>query len=72
MKGVLAKMTKFMPNYNKSSIIVANMLYRHYFEEAAMINLDVWAFNRKLNKTAKLFRHVASVEICPNSYYRDI
>jgi lysophospholipase L1-like esterase len=50
MKGVLAKMTQFMQKYNKTSIIVVNIPYRHDLDKAAMINLDIRAFNRKLTR----------------------
>jgi hypothetical protein len=38
-------------------------------DSVTMINLDIQAFNRKLNNFAKLFRHVATVESNPNRKY---
>jgi archaellum biogenesis ATPase FlaH len=69
MKGVLAKMMQFIQKYNNTNIIVVNIPHRHDLDKAARIYLNIQALNRKLNKTAKLFSHVAPVETDPNRKY---
>jgi hypothetical protein len=66
MKGALVQKTQFMQKYN-TNMRVVNILHKHELDKAAMTNLDIQAFNRKLNKTTKSFRHVALAEIDLNS-----
>jgi lysophospholipase L1-like esterase len=69
MKGALVQMTQFMQKYNNTNIIVIDIPHRHELDTAAMTNLDIHAFNKKLNKIAKSFTHVALVETDPNTKY---
>jgi hypothetical protein len=62
-------MTQFMQKYNNTNITVVNIPHRHELDKAAKTNLDIQAFNKKLNKITKSFRHVALVEIEPNRKY---
>jgi lysophospholipase L1-like esterase len=69
MKGALVQMTQFMQKYNNTNITVVDIPHRHELDKAAMTNLDIQAFNRKLNKITKSFRHVTLVETDPNMKY---
>jgi hypothetical protein len=54
-------MTKFMQEYSNNNIAVVNILHR-YMDRNSVTNLEIQAFNRKLNKMIKIFSHVAVVE----------
>ena len=59
---VLVKMTQFMHKHNNSNIIVINIAHRYNMDRNSVTNLEIQAVNRKLNKMAKVFNHVAIVE----------
>ena len=40
-----------------------NIPHRHDLNRNSLINLEIQAFNKKLNKMAKIFSHVAVIEI---------
>jgi lysophospholipase L1-like esterase len=67
--GVSVMMTQFMQKYNNTNIIVVNIPHRHDLAKDSRTNLEIQAFNAKLNKIAKSFRHVALVEIDSNRKY---
>ena len=61
-------MTQFMQKYN-TSIIVVNIPHRHDLAMNSRTNLEIQAFNAKLNKITKSLRHVALVEMDSNRKY---
>jgi lysophospholipase L1-like esterase len=63
---VLVKMTQFMQKYNNTNIIIVNIPHRYDTDRNSMTNLEIQAFNRNLKKMAKVFSHVAIVEIAVN------
>ena len=66
---VLVKLALFMQKHNHSNIIVVNIPHRHDMDRNSVTNLEIQAINRKLNKMAKLFSHVAIVETDLNRKY---
>ena len=60
--GILVMMTQFMQKYN-TNIIVVNIPYRHDLAKDSRTNLEIQAFNAKLSKITKSFRHVTLVEM---------
>jgi hypothetical protein len=61
--GILLMMTQFIQNFNNTNIIVLNIPHRHDLAKDSRANLEIQAFNAKLAKITKAFRHVALVEI---------
>jgi hypothetical protein len=55
--------------YNNTNIIVVIIPDGHDLDKASMTNFEIQAFNRKLNKIAKLFRHVPILETDSNRKY---
>jgi len=55
-------MTQFMQKYN-TNIIVVNIPYRHDLAKDSRANFEIKAFNAKLSKIAKSFRHAGLVEM---------
>ena len=66
---VLIKMAQFMQKHSNSNIIVVNIPHRYDLDRNSVINLEIQAVNRKLNKMAKVFSHVAIVETDLNRKY---
>jgi lysophospholipase L1-like esterase len=66
---VAVMMTQLMQKYNNTNIIVVNIPYRHDLAMDSRTNLEIQAFNAKLNKITKSFRHVALVEMDSNRKY---
>ena len=66
---VLGKMTQFMEKHNNSNIIVMNIPHRYDMDMNSVTNLEIQVANRKLNKIAKVFSHVAVVETDLNRKY---
>jgi hypothetical protein len=62
-------MTQFIQKYNNTNIIVVNIPHRYDLAKDSKINLEIQAYNAKINKIAKSFRHVAVVEIESNRKY---
>jgi hypothetical protein len=67
--GVSVMMTQFLQKYNNTNTIVVNIPHRHDLAKDSRTILEIQAFNAKLNKTAKSFRHVALVEMDSNGKY---
>ena len=67
--GISVMMTQFMQKYNNTNIIVVYIPHRHDLAKDSRTNLEIQAFNTKLSKTAKSFRHVALVEMDSNRKY---
>jgi glutathione peroxidase-family protein len=59
--GILVMMTQFMQKYNNTKLIVVNIPHRHYLAKDSRTNLEIQAFNAKLSKITKSFRHVTLV-----------
>jgi len=59
----------FTSIYININIIVVNIPPRHDLAKDSKTNLAIQAYNVKLNKTAKSFRHVTSVEVVSNRIY---
>ena len=55
-------MAQFMQKHNNSNIIVVDIPHRYDTDRNSVTNLEIQAVNRKLNKKAKIFSHVAIVE----------
>ena len=66
---VLIKMAQFMQKHSNSNIIVVNIPHRYDLDRNSVINLEIQAVNRKLNKMAKIFSHVAIAETDLNRKY---
>jgi len=58
---ILVMMTQFMQKYNNTNIIVVNIPHRHYLAKDSRAKFEIQAFNAKLSKIAKSFRHFALV-----------
>ena len=58
-----------MQKHNNSNIIVINIPHRYNMDRNSVTNLEIQAVNRKLNKMAKVFSHVATVETDLNRRY---
>jgi len=65
----LVKMTQFMQKYNNTNIIVVNIPHRYDMDRNSVTKLEIQAFNRNPNKMAKVFSHVAIVEIVLHRKY---
>jgi hypothetical protein len=63
LKESVSVMTQFMQKYNNTNIIAVNIPHRHDVAMDSKTNLEIQAFNAKLNKITKSFRHVALVEM---------
>jgi hypothetical protein len=50
-----------MQKYVNTNIIVVNIPHRCDMDRNSVTNLEIQAFNRNLNKMAKVFSHVAVV-----------
>jgi hypothetical protein len=66
---VLVKMAQFMQKDSNSNIVVVNIPHRYDMDRNSVINLEIQAVNRKLNKMARVFSHVAIVENDLNRKY---
>jgi hypothetical protein len=62
-------MTKFMQEYSNTNIVVVNIPHRYDMDRNSVTNLEIQAFNRKLNKMTKVFSHVAKAEIDSHMKY---
>jgi hypothetical protein len=62
-------MTQFMQKYNYTNITAVIIPHRHDLTKDSRTNLEIQAFNAKLSKIAKSFRHVALVEMDPKRKY---
>jgi hypothetical protein len=62
-------MIQFMQKYNNTNIIVANIPPRHDLAKDCKTSVAIQAYNVKLSKTAKLFRHVTFEEMVSNRKY---
>ena len=58
-----------MQKHNNSNIVVVNIPHRYDMDRNSVTNLEIQAVNRKLNKMAKVFSHVATVETDLNRRY---
>jgi len=58
-----------MQKCSNSNIIVVNIPHRYDLDRNSVTNLEIHAVNRKLNKMAKVFSHVAIVETDLNRKY---
>ena len=67
--GVLVKMTQFMLRYNNTNIIAVNISHRYDLDKDSITNSEIQAYNSRLNKIAKLYRHVAIVKCDSNRKY---
>jgi hypothetical protein len=67
--GVSVMMTQSMQKYNNTNIIVVNIPHRHDLAKDSRANFEIQAFNAKLNKISKSFRHVTLVEMDSNRKY---
>lgn len=56
-------LTQFIQKYSNTNIIVINIPLRHGHAKDFRTNSEIQAFNTKLGKVSKLFRHVALVEM---------
>jgi len=59
---VVVKMARLMQKCSTSNIIVVNIPHRYDLNRNSVINLEIQAFNKKLNKIARVFSHAAIVE----------
>jgi len=59
---VVVKMARLMQKCSNSNIIVVNIPHRYDLNRNSVINLEIQAFNKKLNKIARVFSHAAIVE----------
>ena len=57
-----------MQRYNNTNIIV-NIPHRYDLDKDSMTNSEIQAYNSRLNKIAKLYRHVSIVECDSNRKY---
>jgi hypothetical protein len=62
-------MTQFIQKYNNTNIVVVNIPHRYDLAKDSRTNLEIQAYNDKLNKMAKSFKHVAIAEIESNRKY---
>ena len=62
-------MMQFMQKYNNINIIVVNIPHRYNMDRHSVTNFETQTFNRKLSMMAKVFSHVAIVEIDLNRKY---
>jgi hypothetical protein len=58
-----------MQKYVNTNIIVVNIPHRYDMDRNSVTNLEIQAFNRNLNKMAKVFSHVPVVEVDLNRKY---
>ena len=56
-------MTQFMQKYSNTNIIIVNIPLVCDMDRNSVTNLEIQAFNINLTKIAKVFSHVAVVEI---------
>ena len=56
-------MARFIQQHSNSNIIVINIPHRYDLHRNSVINLEIQAVNRKLNKLTEVFSHVDIVEI---------
>ena len=56
--GILVMMIQFMQKYNNTNTTVVNIPLRHDLAKDSKTNLAIQAYNVKLSKTVKSFRHV--------------
>jgi lysophospholipase L1-like esterase len=66
---ILVMITQFMQKYNNTKIIVINVPHRHDLAKDSRTNFEIQAFNAKLSKIVKSFRHVTLVEMDFNRKY---
>ena len=59
---VLAHMTQFIQDSVKSNIVIVNTPPRHDLGSNSIIELEIQAVNRKLNKIAKAYNNVPIVD----------
>ena len=63
---ILALMIHFIQKYNNTNIIIVNIPHRYDLTNAAMTNFCIQAYNSKLKKILKTFKHVSLVEMSTN------
>jgi predicted RNase H-like nuclease len=56
----------FAKNSGHTSVILASVPHSHDLMSSSCVNEEVRAFNRKLLKIRKIFRHVSIMEVDPN------
>jgi hypothetical protein len=61
--NITANMVQFVQKHTNTNIVVINIPHRYDMDRNSVTNLEIQAGNRKLNKMAKVFSHVAIVEI---------
>jgi hypothetical protein len=60
---VLSKLIRFVTKYNNTNILMVTMPFRHDLAPSSKTNVDIQAFNSKLKKITKAFKHVSVIDM---------